>query len=114
MNEKGIIPIIALCILLALIVGIVITFVVQLDISHEEKFNKPLISDDAKIKPLIENIKERKEDFAASYETMRERARPNRAEGGNREGRKTRSGEGRLDDLQERLGNSRAAGDAGE
>jgi hypothetical protein len=110
MNEKGIVPIIALCVLLALIVGVIITFVVQLEIWHQEKFSQSLLSDDAKIKPIIENLKERKDNLVSDYSDMRERARLNEAPREGQEKKAAPNGD-RLGALQERLGNPSRTGD---
>ena len=73
MNEKGFAQIILVVVLLGFVVAILIAFVVGLEQVHQSSSSKSLFSDDAKIKPILENFNEKKKEILSGVSEIKDR-----------------------------------------
>ncbi len=73
MNEKGIAHIIMVALLLVFVVAILVSAVVGLNQMQEQQFSQSLFNKDAKIHPILQNIKEQKKELESEVSKMRDR-----------------------------------------
>ena len=105
MNEKGFAPILAILVFLLLAVGVVVAVVVGLDqMVGKENPSESLFNDDAKIKPIIEDLKEKKAALAAKVEQkLTEREQANEARSAQQNVPADTHSEDKLGSIEQRL-----------
>ncbi len=104
MNARGVIHILLVgLVIIGLVIGLIVAIIAGLDRMHQERASESLFSEDAKITPILEDLREKKEELVSRVSEMQEQKAEKEAEPKTSQVRRDGKVEDRLEDLEGRL-----------
>ncbi len=104
MNNRGVIHILlAGLVIIGLVIGLIVAIIAGLDRMHQEHASESLFSEDAKITPILEDLREKRDNLISHVSEMQEQKAQKETEQKKSQVQKDGKVEDRLENLEGRL-----------